>query len=84
MSDLDRFPAVWILPAMAIGIILSNLVPETTAALEKDQFVGGSVPIGRPSLAYMRDTYVDLSRPAIHDNCRAARDDIPYPIQAPV
>ncbi|KAI0161075.1 arsenical-resistance protein ACR3 [Hypoxylon sp. FL1284] len=42
---LDRFLAVWIFLAMAIGIILGNFVPGTAAALEKGQFVGVSVPI---------------------------------------
>lgn len=47
---LDRFLAVWIFLAMAIGIILGNFVPGTAAALEKGQFVGVSVPIGGPLL----------------------------------
>lgn len=32
---------------MAIGIILGNFVPETASALQKGQFVGVSVPIGK-------------------------------------
>ncbi|XDG09329.1 hypothetical protein ABKA04_008944 [Annulohypoxylon sp. FPYF3050] len=44
---LDRFLALWILLAMAIGIILGNFVPETANALQKGQFVGVSVPIGK-------------------------------------
>lgn len=43
---LDRFLAVWIILAMAIGILLGNFVPETGPALEKGKFVGVSVPIG--------------------------------------
>lgn len=43
---LDRFLALWILLAMAIGIILGNFVPSTGPALQKGQFVGVSVPIG--------------------------------------
>lgn len=43
---LDRFLAVWIFLAMAIGIILGNFVPETGPALEKGKLVGVSVPIG--------------------------------------
>ena len=43
---LDRFLAVWILLAMAIGIILGNFVPNTGPALQKGKFVGVSVPIG--------------------------------------
>lgn len=43
---LDRFLALWILLAMAIGIILGNFVPSTGPALQKSKFVGVSVPIG--------------------------------------
>lgn len=52
---LDRFLAVWILLAMAIGIILGNFVPNTGPALQKGKFVGVSVPIGkyRISAAYV-------------------------------
>ncbi|KAL8676389.1 MAG: hypothetical protein Q9186_007085 [Xanthomendoza sp. 1 TL-2023] len=42
---LDRYLAVWILLAMAIGIILGNFVPNTGPALQKGKFVGVSVPI---------------------------------------
>lgn len=48
---LDRFLAVWIILAMAIGILLGNFVPETGPALEKGKFVGVSVPIGMFSSA---------------------------------
>jgi ACR3 family arsenite transporter len=47
---LDRFLAVWILLAMAIGIILGNFVPNTGPALQKGEFVGVSVPIGKSKL----------------------------------
>lgn len=43
---LDRYLAVWIILAMAIGIILGNFVPSTGPALQKGQFVGVSIPIG--------------------------------------
>lgn len=43
---LDRFLALWIFLAMAIGIILGNCVPNTGPALQKGKFVGVSVPIG--------------------------------------
>ena len=42
---LDRFLAVWIFLAMAIGIILGNFVPSTGPALQRGEFVGVSVPI---------------------------------------
>lgn len=44
---LDRFLAVWILLAMIIGVLLGNFVPEMATALEKGEFVGVSVPIGK-------------------------------------
>lgn len=50
---LDRFLAVWIFLAMAIGIILGNLVPNTSPALQKGQFVGVSVPIAVGLLVMM-------------------------------
>lgn len=43
---LDRFLAVWIFLAMAIGIILGNFVGNTGPALQKGKFVGVSIPIG--------------------------------------
>lgn len=43
---LDRFLALWIFLAMAIGIILGNFVPSTGPTLQKGKFVGVSVPIG--------------------------------------
>lgn len=43
---LDRFLALWIFLAMAIGIILGNFVPNTGPALQKGKFVGTPVPIG--------------------------------------
>lgn len=49
LGILDRFLAVWIFLAMAIGIILGNFVPNTKEALEKGKFVGVSVPIGESS-----------------------------------
>lgn len=42
---LDRFLALWIFLAMAVGIILGNFVPNTGPALQKGKFVGVSVPI---------------------------------------
>jgi arsenite transporter len=43
---LDRFLAIWIFLAMAIGIILGNFVPNTGPALKRGSFVGVSIPIG--------------------------------------
>jgi len=49
---LDRFLALWIFLAMAIGIILGNFVPNTGPALQKGKFVGVSVPIGQFSSSW--------------------------------
>jgi hypothetical protein len=49
LGILDRFLAIWIFLAMAIGIILGNFVPSTGPALQKGKFVGVSVPIGKSS-----------------------------------
>jgi len=46
LSLLDRFLVVWILLAMAIGIILGNTVPSSGPALQQGTFVGVSIPIG--------------------------------------
>ena len=57
---LDRFLALWIILAMAIGIILGNFVPSTGPALDKGKFVGVSVPIGQsmsPCSASVNDRY---------------------------
>jgi hypothetical protein len=43
---LDRFLAVWIFLAMALGIILGNFVPSTERDLDKGSLVGVSIPIG--------------------------------------
>lgn len=54
LGILDRFLAVWIFLAMAVGIILGNFVPNTREALEKGKFVGVSVPIGKFSNSLYR------------------------------
>jgi arsenite transporter len=46
LSFLDRFLVIWIVLAMAIGILLGNFVPSTGPALRKGEFVGVSLPIG--------------------------------------
>ena len=48
---LDRFLAVWIFLAMAIGIILGEFVSNVGPALQKSTFVGVSVPIGKFNLS---------------------------------
>ena len=44
---LDRFLALWIFLAMAVGIILGNFVPSVGPSLQRGKFVGVSVPIGK-------------------------------------
>ena len=46
LSFLDRFLVIWIIIAMALGIILGHFVPSTGPALQRGQFVGVSLPIG--------------------------------------
>lgn len=43
---LDRLLALWILLAIAIGIVLGNFVDGVQEALQKGKFVNVSVPIG--------------------------------------
>jgi arsenite transporter len=44
---LDRYLAVWIFLAMVVGILLGNFAPQTGKALQRGQFVGVSIPIGK-------------------------------------
>ncbi|KAM3065931.1 arsenicals resistance [Clarireedia jacksonii] len=53
LSLLDRFLALWIFLAMAIGIILGNFVPNTAETLQRGTFVGVSVPIAIGLLVMM-------------------------------
>lgn len=46
LSFLDRFLVLWIILAMAIGIVLGNTVDSVGPALQKGEFVGVSIPIG--------------------------------------
>lgn len=46
LALLDRFLALWIFLAMAVGIILGNFVPDTDRVLQRGEFVGVSIPIG--------------------------------------
>ena len=47
LSWLDRLLALWILLAMAAGIILGNFVPSTQEVIERVQFVDVSLPLGK-------------------------------------
>lgn len=76
---LDRFLAVWIFLAMAIGIILGNFVENTGPALQKGKFVGVSIPIGIYSLYSLKRRH-ELILPS-H---RSPRHDVPYPLQSAI
>ncbi|KAJ5894174.1 arsenite efflux transporter ArsB [Penicillium taxi] len=53
LGILDRFLALWIFLAMAVGIILGNFVPNTGPALQRGKFVGVSIPIAVGLLVMM-------------------------------
>ncbi|KAI1660947.1 arsenical-resistance protein ACR3 [Daldinia decipiens] len=64
---LDRFLAIWIFLAMAIGIILGNFVPEIGDALQKGQFVGVSVPIAVGLLVMMYPILCKVRYETLHE-----------------
>lgn len=51
---LDRLLALWIILAMAVGILLGNFVSSVGPALKKGEFVGVSIPIGKLHFFYGR------------------------------
>lgn len=53
LSFLDRYLVVWIILAMAVGIILGNLDPSSGPRLQQSQFVGVSIPIAVGLLVMM-------------------------------
>src|SRR5699024_1100132 len=53
MSFLDRYLAVWILAAMAIGLLLGRFIPGLDRALDSVQIAGISVPIAVGLLVMM-------------------------------
>ncbi|CAL5867396.1 uncharacterized protein PFLUO_LOCUS1615 [Penicillium psychrofluorescens] len=68
---LDRFLAVWIFLAMAVGIILGNFAPGTGPALQKGQFVGVSVPIAVGLLVMMYPILCKVRFETLHRTFRA-------------
>ncbi|PMD39790.1 arsenical-resistance protein ACR3 [Hyaloscypha variabilis F] len=64
---LDRFLALWIFLAMAIGIILGNFVPNTGPALQKGKFVGVSVPIAVGLLVMMYPILCKVKYESLHN-----------------
>ncbi|KAJ5085788.1 arsenite efflux transporter ArsB [Penicillium argentinense] len=71
LGILDRFLAVWIFLAMAIGIILGNFVPNTGPALQKGKFVGVSVPIAVGLLVMMYPILCKVRYETLHRTFRA-------------
>ncbi|KAJ5444136.1 Arsenical-resistance protein Acr3 [Penicillium daleae] len=67
---LDRFLAVWIFLAMAIGIILGNFVPSTGPALQRGKFVGVSVPIAVGLLVMMYPILCKVRYETLHRTLR--------------
>ncbi|OQD87229.1 hypothetical protein PENANT_c006G05453 [Penicillium antarcticum] len=63
---LDRFLAIWIFLAMAIGIILGNFVENTGPALQKGQFVGVSIPIAIGLLVMMYPILCKVRYESLH------------------
>ncbi|KAL6872853.1 arsenical-resistance protein ACR3 [Trichoderma novae-zelandiae] len=63
---LDRFLAVWIFLAMAVGIILGNFVPSMSPALAKGTFVGVSVPIAVGLLVMMYPILCKVQYESLH------------------
>ncbi|KAJ8101965.1 sodium bile acid symporter family-domain-containing protein [Lipomyces tetrasporus] len=66
LGILDRFLAVWIFLAMAIGIILGNFVPNTGPALQKGTFVGVSIPIAVGLLVMMYPILCKVRYESLH------------------
>jgi arsenite transporter len=67
LSTLDRFLPVWILIAMAAGLLLGRFVPSVQSALDAVQIDGTSLPIALGLLLMMypvlaRVRYEDMSR----------------------
>lgn len=75
---LDRYLAVWIFLAMAIGIILGNFVPNTGPALEKGKFVEVSIPIGVAPFPQIEKLFLTFW------SDRTPCDDVPNPLQGAV
>jgi ACR3 family arsenite transporter len=53
LSLLDKLLVLWILLAMATGILLGHFVPNASKALQRGQFVGVSIPIAMGLLVMM-------------------------------
>ncbi|KAJ5473349.1 hypothetical protein N7475_002915 [Penicillium sp. IBT 31633x] len=63
---LDRFLAIWIFLAMAVGIILGNFVENIGPALQKGTFVGVSIPIAVGLLVMMYPILCKVRYESLH------------------
>jgi len=63
---LDRFLVLWIILAMAIGILLGNFVPSTGPALQRGEFVGVSIPIAIGLLVMMYPILCKVKYETLH------------------
>ncbi|OQE67739.1 hypothetical protein PENNAL_c0166G09196 [Penicillium nalgiovense] len=63
---LDRFLALWIFLAMAVGIILGNFVENTGPALQKGKFVEVSIPIAIGLLVMMYPILCKVRYESLH------------------
>ncbi|KAJ5340218.1 hypothetical protein N7541_009342 [Penicillium brevicompactum] len=63
---LDRFLALWIFLAMAVGIILGNFVENTGPALQKGKFVGVSISIAIGLLVMMYPILCKVRYESLH------------------
>jgi hypothetical protein len=85
LSFLDRFLVVWIILAMALGIVLGNTVDTVGPALQKGEFVGVSIPIGTCHIPSRRsaspaECFCEAIKPRgtrPHFVCRVAAPDPP-------
>ncbi|KFA69458.1 hypothetical protein S40285_04626, partial [Stachybotrys chlorohalonatus IBT 40285] len=63
---LDRLLALWIILAMAIGIMLGNFVPNINEALQQGRFVDVSVPIALGLLVMMYPILCKVRYESLH------------------
>lgn len=66
LGFLDRFLAIWIFLAMAIGIILGYFEPSTGPALQKGEFAKVSIPIAIGLLVMMYPILCKVRYEALH------------------
>lgn len=73
LSTLDRFLPVWILAAMASGLLLGQAYPQLGAALDRVQLAGVSVPIAIGLLWMMYPVLARVRYDAVGKHTRDVR-----------